>query len=135
MSLTKRVFQIAAIFCVALPIHAQTLDATLTITNKTDFDSTSIINNGGCSAKLGPNGITRAHSTNVVPDKIVRLSCLRSPNNCTAVVYLTTNCSGAPIYTVVFDVDKGIKSANPIDPEHNNFQISYSGFSITLYKK
>lgn len=44
MSIRKIAFYIAATLCAALPFQAQA--GALTITNNTDYDSTSIINNG-----------------------------------------------------------------------------------------
>ena len=133
MSIRKIVFLFAATICAALPLQAQA--AALTITNNTNFDSTSIINNGPCSTKLGPSGTTHAHSTNVVPDSIVKMACQRSPSNCTAVVYLNGSCTAPAVYIVVLDVNAGIKSAEPIDPASNQYVISYSGFTATLSPK
>lgn len=136
MTIKKSIMFFAAAICFSLPVHAETLaDATMTITNNTDFDSSSIINGGSCSDKLGQSGITRAHSTNKVPDKLVKLSCLRSPHNCTAVVYMSAHCTGPAVFTVVLDVDKGIQSATPIDPKRNRFTITFNKFAVTMTQK
>ena len=85
----------------------------LTIINHTNYDSTSIINNGACSNVMGAPGITRAHTTNVVPEKLVIKACIFNKANCTAAVHMTNNCTGPVVATVIFDVAKGIKDIQP----------------------
>lgn len=100
----------------------------LTIVNNTNNDSTSIINNGICSNTLS-GGVTKAHSTNVVKKTVIGLACLGHASNCKADVYMTNNCSGNKVASVVFDTGSGIKS---ITMNSNNFHISGSGFRIQL---
>lgn len=102
----------------------------LTIRNNTNFDSTSKINDGPCSSSiLGAKGVTKAHSTNVISDKMILLACYANRSNCKADVFMTNNCSGPQIATVVFDVNTGVKS---VSMQSNNYTISAQGFSITL---
>ena len=101
----------------------------VTIVNNTNRDSTSIINNGSCSTVLGSSGITRAHTTNVVPEMKMKLACIRNSKNCIADVYMTDNCTGNKIATAVFDVSTGMKSITIIDPQYN---ITASGFTVVI---
>lgn len=100
----------------------------LTIVNNTDEDSTSIINDGMCSNKL-TGGVTKAHSTNVVSGTIVSLACFGHASDCKAEVYMTNDCSGDKIATVMFDTKTGIKS---VAMNTNQYQVSGSGFNIQL---
>lgn len=132
MSIRKTVFLIAASLCSIIPLQASAGD--LVVNNRTDFDSTSIINNGACSDKLGSVGISRAHTEhNVVPDAKVRFACKINTKNCKAEVKITNNCSGPTIATVFFDVDGGIKQ--PVTTSDPRFDIIGSGFEITLVQK
>jgi hypothetical protein len=87
----------------------------LSITNNTDFDSTSIINNGACSTILGETGITRAGKTNVVPEARVIAGCKLNKINCKAEVHMSNNCSGPAVAIIYLDVASGIKSIQPIE--------------------
>jgi hypothetical protein len=49
----------------AMPMTA---NADLTIVNNTDSDSTCIVNDGMCSNELGDQGITHAHTSNLILD-------------------------------------------------------------------
>lgn len=123
----KKTMLVSLIVAISSPFLASAAD--LTIVNNTNRDSTSVINHGACSTILGSHGITPAHSTNVVPSKIVTFACLLNRSNCRADVYMTNNCSGPVIATASFDVNSGIKSIDILDP---SFTVSYSGFAITI---
>lgn len=85
--------------------------ADLTIVNHTRNDSTSIINGGLCSSALGEGGISRAGKPPlVVPDSLVRLACTGKLSDCVADVYMTSNCTGQKVGTVLFDIKTGTKS-------------------------
>jgi hypothetical protein len=141
MSIKKTLFLVGALFCVALPFQAIAMGGgeSLVITNNTDLDSTSKINNMACSSSvLGEGGITHAHSTNAVSNTKLRVACALNRENCVADVYMTTVCerSGQPkIATVVFSVNTGIKSVVINNPETNPYVISYSGFSASISPK
>ncbi|OGT54084.1 MAG: hypothetical protein A3F43_05645 [Gammaproteobacteria bacterium RIFCSPHIGHO2_12_FULL_42_10] len=104
----------------------------LTIINNTGHDSTSVINNGPCSANiLGDVGITHAHTTNVVPETTVIKACIFNKSNCTAAVHMTNNCSGPVVATVVLDVKKGIKEIRSSSTSEG-YVMSGSNFTATL---
>lgn len=109
------------------PIIAQGGD--LSIINNTNYDSTSIINEGACSTLLGEIGTTRAHNSNVIPEYVVNMACLLNQKNCRADVYLTNNCTGPVIATVFLDTKTGVKSWTVNDA---TYHIEASGFSISL---
>jgi len=134
MSLRKTGLLIVAAFIAASPFQAQAGD--LVIINNTRFDSTSITNNGFCSATiLGEAGITRAGKTNVVADAKIRKACLFNKHQCRAAVYMTANCSGPKVADVMFDVDTGIQSVTMTDADSNPFIISGTGFTTILDEK
>ncbi|VVC75876.1 hypothetical protein AQUSIP_11770 [Aquicella siphonis] len=116
---------LAAGLC-SVPLAAQ---AGLTIVNNTDKDSTSIINDGMCSSSLS-GGITKAHSTNKVSDIIIGFACYGHASDCKADVYMTDNCSGDKVATVMFDTKKGIYDIKNVDT--TKFKISGSGFTVNL---
>ncbi len=130
MSVRKTLVMVAATFLAALPFQANAGD--LVMNNRTDFDSTSVINNGACSTILGEAGIARAHTEgNVVPDKKVRFACTLNRHHCKADVYMTANCSGAKAATVFFDVDEGVKTSETVVYD-KRFSINGTAFNITL---
>jgi hypothetical protein len=134
MLIRKSITLAVAAICATMSLQA--LAGDLIINNRTDLDSTSVINGGACSTKLGEIGIARAHTeNNVVPDSKVRLACFFNKRNCKAEVHLTANCTGPIIATVYFDVDAGIKPIKPEDIYDNSYNIVGAGFSISLEKK
>jgi len=90
---------------VAAPAYAD-----LTIVNNTDYDSTCIVNDGACSTILGDIGITHAHSTNSLDYVLLRIACGLHPDNCHADVYMSNDCSGPKVGTVVMNINDGISS-------------------------
>jgi hypothetical protein len=113
MTMKKKVLTSLVIVSVSMPLLAMAAD--LTIINNTNQDSTSIINGGPCSNILGASGVTRAHTTTVVPEYVIKRACIFNKSNCQADVHMTDNCSGPTIAKVVFDVNSGIKSVTPVN--------------------
>lgn len=105
----------------------------LTIVNNTDFDSTAIINHGVCSTILGEKGITRAHTTNVVPEGKLKMACLMNKENCVADVYATANCKGPVIATAVFSITTGMKGQPQV--KDKRFDVVATGFTVVLNQK
>jgi len=103
----------------------------LTTHNCTDYPSTAVINSGGCSGDLpGGIGVTPAHKSHSVPEAIVKYICkYGDPDNCIADVYLSDDCTGPIIGTVIFSTTTGIKS---VDMKDANYQILGSSFDITI---
>lgn len=132
MTFRKTIFTISAALCMALPIQAEA--GALTIHNRTAFDSTSITNNASCSSLLGETGITRAGQDKVVSDTLIRTACMLKRHPCKSDVYMTANCTGRKIATVLFDVDTGIVSIvnYPAAPGEISFRVSGSSFETTI---
>lgn len=103
--------------------------ADLSITNNTNLDSTSIINRGLCSATLPTGGVTKAHTTNKISSFNLGLACVRDARNCRADVYMTNNCTGGVIATVILDTKTGIKS---VEMKDNSYTITYQPWVVTL---
>lgn len=101
----------------------------LTIVNNTNQDSTSKINGGLCSTVFGSDGVTKAHSTHVVSDKLVALACMGNSSNCKAEIYMTNNCSGPVVGTAIFDTNTGIKSMDVVSAI---YKFSIEPFRITI---
>lgn len=106
----------------------------LNLINNTDLDSTSIINNGMCSSSLlGKDGITKAHDTNKIAGGLVKMACFRiadpKAENCSADVYMSNDCSGKKVATVILDISSGVKS---ITMHGEGYKISASGFNIQM---
>jgi hypothetical protein len=121
----------------AMPIAAY---ADLTIINNTTEDSTSIINDGICSAAplFGEFGVTKAKRTNVVPQKTLNIACFFYPSNCKADIFMnpppaagqSETCNGTPIATVIMNMNSGITSINMKAGSH--YKISANGFYLTI---
>lgn len=129
MFLKKYLSALLLIGSVSLSVHAIAGD--LTIANNTNHDSTCIINNGACSNIMGAVGVTHAHTTNVVPEKLVTKACMFNKINCTAAVHMTNNCTGPTVAIVVLDVVKGIKEVQLIDSSQG-YIIAGRDFLATL---
>lgn len=103
----------------------------LIVHNNTDFYSTTLANNGACSSNFPQEkGITPPHTTKSIDGRIVRAACLTNSDNCKADVYLTNNCKGPIIATVIFSVNTGIKSKNNIP--NSGYCLRGAGFDVTL---
>jgi hypothetical protein len=134
MSIKRTGFLLAAALFAASPLAA--LAGDLTIINNTAFDSTTITNNGFCSARiLGENGISRAGQTHVIADSLVRKGCMLNKHQCHAAVYMNATCTGEIYAHVIFDVDTGIQSVTLTNPDTNPFIITGSGFTTQLDSK
>lgn len=129
----KIIFTSLAALSFATPFVAHADD--LTIINNTNYDSTSIINNGPCSDMLRDHGVTHPHSTNQVPQKTFAAACIRNKQNCTAAVYMTNNCNSTPganpVAIVIVDVNTGIKSVTPTSTPQG-FTVAGNGFAATI---
>ncbi len=124
---------ISAVLSASLLSVPMIANATLSITNNTNFDSTSIINNT-CSTALGnKKGVTKRHSSNTVPDSAILLICGRTPDNCVADLRMTADCTGDSIATLVFSITSGITSATlTAAGQKAGYILSAQGFSVQM---
>lgn len=128
MSIKKNIaLSLLAISASSISIYAGATD--LTIVNNTNQDSTSYINGSPVCSSYIPYGITRAHSTNGIPEDTIAMACMADTVNCKADVYMTPDCTGPVVATVIFDINQGIKS---ITPRSSAYQINGGGFYITI---
>lgn len=100
--------------------------ADLVIHNNTNFPSTTRTNGFFCSGSLPSGGVTEPHSVNKVSQALLNGACAFNKENCTAEVFLTRNCSGPAIGTVVLSTTTGIKSASPRFTVNGPWEISLS---------
>lgn len=119
--------------------------ADLTIDNQTFFPSTSKINNQSgnaqCSNTIPVYGITQPQTKNVIPQGIIWGACLANLHACSAEVYMSDNCTGPAVATVVFDISTGIQSISNLygpegfmiaNPPRNSFYIDIMGGPANL---
>lgn len=126
MSVKKTIItSLLAMSVSSVSIFAQA--ANLTIINNTGQDSTSYINNSPLCSSYIPNGTTKAHSTNVIPESTISAACMVDTVNCKADVYMTNNCTGPVVATIIFDINQGIKGIIPRSPI---YKFSGGGFTI-----
>lgn len=123
----KKIVGLTITAIISLPMLSFAGD--LTLVNDTNRDSTCVINNGACSTILGSSGVTKAHTTNTVAESKINLACILNRSNCKADVYMTDNCSGPIVGTVILDTKTGIKSVQMHDA---SYTITGSAFSVTL---
>jgi hypothetical protein len=104
--------------------------AELTVSNQTNQPSTSRINDGYCSTDiLGADGITPPHTSKPIEDWKIDLACMGNYENCKADIYMTNNCTGPAISTVIFSKTSGIKY---VSPPVAGYAITWSPFAITI---
>jgi len=124
----KNIAYVVALLAMGTMVNAAQA-ADLTISNQTQHDSTCVINDGACSTILGESGVTHPHQTNVISSNKIKFACLLNRSNCKADVYMTANCTGPKIATVIFDTNSGIKTTTMYD---NSYAINHEAFTITL---
>ena len=111
----KSLFVAIGVSAISIVAYAQDL----TIVNNTSQFSTSKINSSPfCSSMFGDWGITKPKSTNVIKDIHLKQACAFHKTDCKANIYMSKNCSGEVIGTVVFDVNKGTQSFNVINNKY-----------------
>lgn len=110
--------------------------ADLTIYNATDYDSTSNVEHSSCSTRMGDGGITHKHNHNVVPGRLLRVTCGWHTEDCTADVYMTNNCSGPVVSRVTLSLTRGIINIAPQplsdDSPFKGVTIRSDGFSVWI---
>lgn len=119
------------LFGLSLNVYAV---SNLVIVNQTNADSTARINGGLCSNDIpGGGGITYAHSTNTISASVIGGACFFTPHNCRADVYMTDDCSGPMIGSVLFDKNTGVQS---ISSTSSSYALSNAGaFNIIIAAK
>lgn len=115
MSISKKIINCIATTC--LVTATTTYAGSLTINNNTDFDSTSKINDGLCSTVFGSDGVTKAHSTHIISDKLISLACVLNSSNCKATIFMTNDCSGPIIANIILDTKTGIKNIDVLSSQ------------------
>jgi hypothetical protein len=108
-----------------LPLTSYASD--ITFTNNTNLNSTSIINESFCTNTFGDQGIIKAHSSVTIYQSQLALACGSSTVGCTADIYLSNNCTGPKIGSIMISVDDGVNhvetssdsyKVSSVDPEH-----------------
>lgn len=106
----------------------------LTVTNNTNEDSTSIVVNGSnkCSNQYGEDGITRKSSTHTIPAMLIRLACGAHLSDCYAHVYMSADCSGESVASVVYDLKSTNGGVKSITSTSSKYLITGTGYHLTL---
>lgn len=98
--------------------------------NNTDKFVTSKLNDGICSSKIPGGSPTSPHTQKKVPAWQVELGCTGHAEACKADVYITKDCTGQNIGTVVLNTKTN--QVISINMHSTSYNISKSGFSFTL---
>ncbi len=101
----KKLFLLTAL----LPLSSYAAD--LTVTNNTDVNATGIINGGFCSSSFGDQGIIKAHNSITIYKQQLELACGLNTIRCTTDLYMSNDCSGPKVGTIVLSVESGVISA------------------------
>lgn len=120
----KTLALLGALTVSAVPFAAQ---ADITIHNNTNAPATANVSISPCSNAAGNKGIIMPHSSITIPDFLVGLYCT---SDCKAQVFMSRNCSGKPVATVVGNVRQGVKSIanNNVD----GYTLAGSGKDISI---
>ena len=109
-----------------------TFASDIQIYNDTNFFATSRINGGKCSNEppLGNDGVTQpCQKPHIVSEKLLNLVCWKNKTPCTADVYLTNNCTGPVIATVLVNLKENTLNI----PWHDDrYVITHDGFKINF---
>ena len=110
--LVNKTFLLKAVISSLLLTSAVAANASVTIDNRTTKPSTTIVNGGGCSKSIPFYGVTEPGAVNTIPDYLMNLSCRMNKEACSAVIYMSRDCSGNPVATLTLNtVTNTIKSA------------------------
>ena len=120
----KTISLFGALAFATVPFAAQ---ADITIHNNTNSPATASVSISPCSNAAGDRGIIMPHSSITIPDFLVGLYCT---SDCKAQVFMSRNCSGSSIATVVGNVREGVKSIENHDA--NGFRLAGSGKDISI---
>lgn len=126
MSLRKIVAIGALSLAVGFPVAALAR-ATLQITNNTNYDSASYVNNWLCSSKIKvlPENtrVTKRHSSTTLSYLNLYAACAGKESSCTADIYGNADCQDASpehpigkIGTATINTDTGLQRVDVTDP-------------------
>lgn len=102
-----------------LPLSSYAAD--LTFTNNTDVNATGIINGGFCSSQFGDQGIIHAHNSITIYKQQLELACGLNTIRCVTDLYMSNDCTGPKVGTIVVSVENGVISA---DSTSDSYKIS-----------
>lgn len=125
----------AIVSALTIPMSALAGSDALTLTNKTDFPITSLINKdilgGACSSSppLGKLGVIEKGQTNNIDIRLVKAACSLHQSNCTAEIHFSENCGGDAVGVVTLNTSTGIQSVQMINTQ---YKIEFAGFTATI---
>ncbi len=120
---------LALLGAVTLSITPFAAFADLTIKNNTNSPATAFAGNSPCSNAAGDRGVMQPHGQVVIPDFLVGMYCT---SDCKAQVFMSKNCSGKSIATIVANKREGVKSIINNDNSTNAYHIEGRGNTISI---
>jgi hypothetical protein len=103
--------------------------ADITIKNNTSSAATAFAGNSPCSSAAGDRGVMQPHAQVTIPDFLVGMYC---SSDCKAQVFMSKNCSGKSIATIVANKREGIKSIANNDSSPNGYHLEGHGNTISI---
>lgn len=129
MFLKKAVLIGAAVTLVSMPLLAQAAELT-TVNNTNEFSSVKVTSGSLHPCSGGAGQYTPPKSTLVTSWSLVSFLCMTSGNLCTADIYVTKDCSGAPIAAAQLDLaNQNVAVTANYNQEYN---VTASGTTVTL---
>ena len=118
--------------CCALLLPFTAFAGDLVIVNHTSADSTAIVL-GACSTILGPIGTTKAHTTNIVPQKVMEYICLADKKNCKSEIHMEGKCKGPGVAEISMNVFTGITAIKNYNVNGYLLVASVGGYTVDIY--
>lgn len=101
--------------------------ADMTIANNTNSVATAYAGSSPCSNAAGERGIIQPHGSVQVPDFVIGIYCT---HNCTAEVFMSKNCSGKSIASVIANKKDGVVSITNHDVD--GYRVVGAGKSVAV---
>ena len=103
--------------------------ADITIKNNTNSPATAFAGNSPCSNAAGDRGVMQPHGQVTIPDFLVGMYCT---SDCKAQVFMSKNCSGKSVATIIANKREGVKSITNSDKGPNAYHIEGKGSIVTI---
>ena len=124
-----KIKHLALLGAVALSVSPIAAFADLHISNNSNSPATALAGMSPCSSAAGTRGVIKAHGEISVPDFLVGMYCKK---DCQAHVFMTKNCSGKSIATVVANMHDGVKSIQNSDNSPDGYRVVGSGKNVAI---
>jgi len=121
---------VAALSIATTAVYANTTGKyDITIANNSNAAATAFAGNSPCSNAAGKKGIIQPHSQVTVPGFAIGMYCTA---DCVAKVYMSENCTGKSIASVVVNIKEGIKSIQNTDDSESPYRVVGGGTYVSI---